>query len=185
MALEELDKDEGKEEGKVEEKVQEEGRGEGGMVRFGDEKLRRMCAEYSGYPRVSLAEDHGQIVTLIANLEEQLHGFQQLLEVISSDSGSVGGAGGLVVAQRQWTVLQPSLARLERLEALVARVAADMEVLEAQMDEAEATVGGGPLKQVSEVLRNPLSLFRPAASPPPPLPAFHPAEIFRTQDFFP
>ena len=39
--------------------------------------------------------------------------------------------------------------RLERLEALVARVAADMEVLEAQMDEAEATVGGGPLKQVT------------------------------------
>ena len=43
------------------------------------------------------------------------------------------------------------MARLDRLEELVAKVREDMDKLEVQLEQAEATVdgGGGTLKQVS------------------------------------
>jgi len=73
----------------------------------------------------------------------------------------------------------------------VAKVKEDMDQLELQLEQAEATVdvGGGTLKQVSTVLKNPLSLFskqgRDQASAPSPSPAFHPLEIFQASDYFP
>ena len=47
--------------------------------------------------------------------------------------------------------MQPGMARLDRLEELVAKVKEDMDKLEVQLEQAEATVdgGGGTLKQAS------------------------------------
>ena len=38
-----------------------------------------------------MAEEHGQIVTSIVKREEQLAGFTQLLEVVASSTGQLGG----------------------------------------------------------------------------------------------
>ena len=51
--------------------------------------LETLCGQYAAYTRVNLAEEHGQIVTQIANMEEQLHTFSQLLEAISSSNSGV------------------------------------------------------------------------------------------------
>ena len=47
--------------------------------------------------------------------------------------------------------MQPGMARLDRLEELVAKVKEDMDKLEVQLEQAEATVDGGgrTLKQAS------------------------------------
>merc|ERR1712192_280951 len=153
--------------------------------------LDALCHQYAAYTRVNLAEEHGQIVTQIANMEEQLHTFSQLLEAISSSNSGIGGPEGLALAHLQWEKMQPGMARLDRFEELVAKVKEDMDKLEVQLEEAEATVdgGGGTLKQVSTVLKNPMSLFskqgRDQASAPSPSPAFHPLEIFQASDYFP
>ena len=57
----------------------------------------------------------------------------------------------MALAQLQWEKMQPGMARLDRLEELVAKVKEDMDKLEVQLEQAEATVdgGGGTLKQVS------------------------------------
>ena len=54
------------------------------------------------------------------------------------------------MAQVQWEKMQPSFSRLDRLEELVRKVREDMDKLELQLEQAEATVdgGGGTLKQV-------------------------------------
>ena len=67
-----------------------------------------------------MAEEHGQIVTPIAEREEQLAGFTKLLEVVDSSSGQLEGfTGGPSQAQEVWQELQPSVARVGRLEELM------------------------------------------------------------------
>ena len=62
----------------------------------------------------------GNIVTSIVKQNEQLAGFTQLLEVVVSSTGQLEGfTGGLSQAQDEWQELQPSLARVGRLEELV------------------------------------------------------------------
>ena len=61
-----------------------------------------------------------KIVTSIVEREEQLAGFTQLLEVVVSSTGQLECfTGGLSQAQDKWQELQPSLARVGRLEELV------------------------------------------------------------------
>ena len=63
--------------------------------------------------RLSVAEEHGQIVMSIFKREEQLAGFTQLLEVVASSTGQLEGfTGGPSQAQEVWQELQPSLARV-------------------------------------------------------------------------
>ena len=69
---------------------------------------------------LSGAKEHKQIVTSITEQEEQLAGFPQLLEVVASSTGQLEALlGGLSQAQEVWQELQPSLARVGRLEELV------------------------------------------------------------------
>ena len=67
-----------------------------------------------------------------------------------SFSVQIGGPEGLALAKVQWEKMQPSFSRLDRLEELVGKVREDMDKLELQLEQAEATVdgGGGALKQV-------------------------------------
>ena len=67
-----------------------------------------------------MAEEHGQIVMSIVERKEQLAGFTQLLKVVASSTGQLEGfTGGLSQAQEVWQELQPSLARVNRMEELV------------------------------------------------------------------
>ena len=68
-----------------------------------------------------MAEELGQIVTSIVKQEKQLAGFTKLLEVAASSTGQLEGfTGGPSQAQEVWQELQPSLARVNRLEELMA-----------------------------------------------------------------
>ena len=73
--------------------VDEEDKGEGAEMneisKYKKTDLEALCGQYAAYTRVNLAEEHGQIVTQIANMEEQLHTFSQLLEAISSSNSGV------------------------------------------------------------------------------------------------
>ena len=57
-----------------------------------------------------MAEEYGQIVTSIVKREDQFAGFTQLLEVVANSTCQLEGL--------TWG-LQPSLARVGRLEELV------------------------------------------------------------------
>ena len=59
------------------------------LSKYKETDLETLCGQYAAYTRVNLAEEHGQIVTQIANMEEQLHTFSQLLEAISSSNSGV------------------------------------------------------------------------------------------------
>ena len=59
------------------------------LSEYKETDLETLCGQYAAYTRVNLAEEHGQIVTQIANMEEQLHTFSQLLEAISSSNSGV------------------------------------------------------------------------------------------------
>ena len=62
----------------------------------------------------------GHIVTSIVKQNEQLAGFTQLLEVVVSSTGQLEGfTGRPSQAQEEWQELQPSLAKVGRLEELV------------------------------------------------------------------
>ena len=70
-----------------------------------------------------MAKEHRQIVTSIVKREEQLAGFTQLLKVVARSTGHLEGfTGGPSQAPEVWQDLQSSLARVGRLEELVARV---------------------------------------------------------------
>ena len=67
-----------------------------------------------------MAKEHEHIVNLIVKQKEQLAGVTQLLEVVVSSTGQLEGfTGGPSQAQEEWQELQPSLARVGRLEELV------------------------------------------------------------------
>ena len=67
-----------------------------------------------------MAEEHEQIVTSIVTREDQFAGFTQLLEVVANSTCQLEGfTGGPSQAQEVWQELQPSLARVGRLEELV------------------------------------------------------------------
>ena len=73
-----LDEEDKKEEGESRE-----------LSKYKKSDLEALCGQYAAYTRVNLAEEHGQIVTQIANMEEQLHTFSQLLEAVSSSNSGV------------------------------------------------------------------------------------------------
>ena len=59
------------------------------LSKYKSKDLEALCEQYAAYTRVNLAEEHGQIVTQIAIMEEQLHTFSQLLEAIASSNSGV------------------------------------------------------------------------------------------------
>ena len=66
-----------------------------------------------------MAEEHGQIVTSIIEQENQFAGVTQLLEVVAYSTCQLEGLTWVPSqAQEVWQELQPSLARVGRLEEL-------------------------------------------------------------------
>ena len=67
-----------------------------------------------------MAEEHKQIVTSIVKREDQSAVFTQLLEGVANSTCQLEGfTWGSSQAQEVWQELQPTLARVGRLEELV------------------------------------------------------------------
>ena len=67
-----------------------------------------------------MAEEYEQIVTSIIEREDQFAVFTQLLEVVANSTCPLeGSTWGPSQTQEVWQKLQPSLARVGRLEELV------------------------------------------------------------------
>ena len=67
-----------------------------------------------------MAEEYKQTVTSIFKQEDQFAGFTQILEVVANSTCQLEGlTWGPGQAQEVWQELQPSLARMGRLEELV------------------------------------------------------------------
>ena len=67
-----------------------------------------------------MAEEHKQIVTSIVEREDQFAGFTQILEVVANSTCQLEVlTWGPSQTQEMWQKLQPSLARVDRLEELV------------------------------------------------------------------
>ena len=67
-----------------------------------------------------MAKEHGQIITSIVKREDQLVGFTQLQEGVANSTCQLEGlTWGPSQAQEVWQELQPSLARVGRLEERV------------------------------------------------------------------
>eukprot|EP00092_Neocalanus_flemingeri_P065441 GFUD01079580.1.p1 GENE.GFUD01079580.1~~GFUD01079580.1.p1 ORF type:complete len:177 (-),score=67.79 GFUD01079580.1:50-541(-) len=120
-----------------------------------DEEVKKLCSDYAAYTRVNLAEEHGQIVTNIAAIEEQLQSFAEMVEMLGSDNTAVLSST-LPAISAQFEALKPSFQQIDRMEGLVSRVGRDMDMMEKQLDEAENTIVEGTLKNV---LKMPLNLF--------------------------
>lgn len=181
------------------------------FVSLSDEESRVLCQDYANFTRVGLAEEHGQIVNSIATIEEQLHTFSQLLELVGSDNTRLL-TRTLPSLSTKFELLQPSLQQVDRLEELVSRARRDMDLLEGQLGEAEATVesrGAG----LSNMLKIPLNIISKqlgagstegssggvspqgsggGVSPQgsgggvsPPTPEYRPPDVFSTEEYFP
>eukprot|EP00090_Calanus_glacialis_P008307 TRINITY_DN16617_c0_g1_i1.p1 TRINITY_DN16617_c0_g1~~TRINITY_DN16617_c0_g1_i1.p1 ORF type:complete len:186 (-),score=83.61 TRINITY_DN16617_c0_g1_i1:24-581(-) len=149
-----------------------------------DEEIVKLCSDYAAYTRISLAEEHGQIVTNIAAIEEQLHTFTELVEMIGSDNTAVL-TRTLPAISAHFEALKPSFQQIDRMEGLVNRAGQDMDVMEKQLEEAENTVEEGTLKNV---LKMPLNLFNKQIAEGSGTSAardeFVPHEIFSTNQYF-
>lgn len=51
-----------------------------------DEKaVTELCKDYAAYTRVNISEEHGQVVTQIAAIEEQISSFSEMLQDIQAN----------------------------------------------------------------------------------------------------
>merc|ERR1711976_435614 len=120
-----------------------------------DDKLaRELCQDYANYTRVNISEEHGQIVTQIAAIEEQISSFSEILQDIQGNNLILKDI--LPKITTQFESIKPSFTKIDRIEDLISRMNADFDVLEKQLEEAENTVAEGTLKNV---LKMPLNLF--------------------------
>jgi len=90
--------------------------------------------------------------------------------------------------ETKFAEMQSVFDKIDRLEFMVARVKNDMDKVERQLSEAEASVesttaGGTALKSINKIIFNPRSLMD-SNSPTTNLPEFEPVNLFSTEEFF-
>merc|ERR1719436_1148158 len=129
------------------------------MARLEDSVERELCEDYAKMTRVNISEEHGQIVTQIAAIEEQISTFSDLLTQIENNNAILLDVFPKISAQ--FEMLKPHFPKIDRLEDLMTRVNCDFEAIEKQLEVAEGTmVEEGALKNV---LKMPLNLFNKPA----------------------
>ena len=80
--------------------------------------------------------------------------------MVAKLTGQVEGiAGGLSQAQEVCLELQPSLARVDRLKELVARISGDLSRIEKQVEQTDATIGAGTVIQLASLALKSLLLL--------------------------
>ena len=83
---------------------------------YSEKLARQLCREGTRSTRLSVAKEHGNFITQIVKLEEQLAGFTQQCSFTGQLEGFTVGPSK---AQEVWQELQLSLHRVDRLEELV------------------------------------------------------------------
>merc|ERR1712183_3349 len=160
------------------------------MGRLEECVVRELCQDYARMTRVNISEEHGQIVTQIAAIEEQISTFSDLLTQIENNNTILRDVFPKISAQ--FDSLKPHFPKIDRLEDLMTRVNSDFEAIEKQLEVAEGTVvEEGTLKTV---LKMPLNLFNKqtmmegsqssAVTPLSSQSAFSPHPIFKTEAVF-
>ena len=142
------------------------------VEKLDDKLVRELCEDYAAYTRVNISEEHGQVVTQIAAIEEQISTFSEMLTDIQANKYGIGYTHKRNEPSReffsvilkdilpkittQFESLKPSFTKIDRMEELIARINADFDVIEKQLEDAENTIVEGTLKNV---LKMPLNLF--------------------------
>ena len=176
------------------------------LEKLDDKAVTELCEDYAAYTRVNISEEHGQVVTQMAAIEEQISTFSEMLTDIQANKYGIGYLHTeLNEPQRiffsvilkdilpkiatQFESLKPSFTKIDRMEELIARINADFDVIEKQLEDAENTIVEGTLKNV---LKMPLNLFNKQLSvtevqivgASTSKPSFSPHSIFKTEDYF-
>ena len=55
------------------------------LEKLDDKAVTELCEDYAAYTRVNISEEHGQVVTQIAAIEEQISTFSEMLTDIQAN----------------------------------------------------------------------------------------------------
>lgn len=151
-----------------------------------DELLRETALSYSSYIRATAGEE---VLCLEKSLEEMLtrvDEFVGMLDMIRNDTSQIVNEN-LPQIQQKSEEMRQIYRRIDKLEAFVKMVGANVNAMEEQVNQAEGELGTlpGAFKKILRVtvpsfLNKQSSPRRPAAPPRQEVPS-----VFRTDDYFP
>jgi len=55
------------------------------LEKLDDKAVTELCEDYAAYTRVNISEEHGQVVTQMAAIEEQISTFSEMLTDIQAN----------------------------------------------------------------------------------------------------
>ncbi|XP_041811489.1 biogenesis of lysosome-related organelles complex 1 subunit 4 [Chelmon rostratus] len=151
-----------------------------------DEVLRHTALNYSSYIRATAGEE---ILCLEKSLEEMLtrvDEFVGMLDMIRNDTSQIVNEN-LPQIQQKSDEMRQIYRRIDKLEAFVKMVGANVSAMEDQVTQAEGEIGTlpGALKKILRTMTVPGFLNKPAS---PKRPAAHQQQeipsVFRTDDYF-
>ncbi|XP_008329929.1 biogenesis of lysosome-related organelles complex 1 subunit 4 [Cynoglossus semilaevis] len=152
----------------------------------GDEVLRDTALRYSSYIRATAGEE---ILSLEKSLDEMLtrvDEFVGMLDMIRNDTSQIVSEN-LPQIQQKSEEMRHIYRRIDKLEAFVKMVAANVNTMEEQVTLAEGELGTlpGAFKKILRTMTVPGFLNKPA-SPKRPAPHQRPEipSVFRTDDYF-
>lgn len=155
-------------------------------LELGDEELRRTAQDYSTYIRATAGEE---ILCLEKSLEEMLtrvDEFVGMLDMIRNDTSQIVN-DNLPQIQQKSDEMRQIYRRIDKLEAFVKMVGANVSAMEEQVTLAEGDLGTLPetFKKILRTMSVPGFLNRPAS---PRRPAAHQRRevpsVFQTDDYF-
>ncbi|XP_056154651.1 biogenesis of lysosome-related organelles complex 1 subunit 4 [Lampris incognitus] len=152
-----------------------------------DEILRHTAQEYSSYIRATAGEE---ILCLEKSLEDMLtrvDEFVGMLDMIRNDTSQIVNES-LPQIQQKSDEMRQIYRRIDKLEAFVKMVSANVSAMEEQVTQAEGELGTlpGALKKILRTMSVPGFLNKPAS---PRRPASHQRHdiipsVFQTDDYF-
>ncbi|CAJ1083447.1 biogenesis of lysosome-related organelles complex 1 subunit 4 [Xyrichtys novacula] len=152
-----------------------------------DEILRHTALSYSAYIRATAGEE---ILCLEKSLEEMLtrvDEFVGMLDMIRNDTSQIVNEN-LPQIQQKSDEMRQIYRRIDKLEAFVKMVGANVNAMEEQVTQAEGELGTlpGAFKKILRTMTVPSFLNKPSS---PRRPAPHQRQeipsVFRTDDYFP
>ena len=60
------------------------------LEKLDDKAMTELCEDYAAYTRVNISEEHGQVVTQMAAIEEQISTFSEMLTDIQANKYGIG-----------------------------------------------------------------------------------------------
>ncbi|XP_026203224.1 biogenesis of lysosome-related organelles complex 1 subunit 4 [Anabas testudineus] len=151
-----------------------------------DEVLRHTALSYSSYVRATAGEE---ILCLEKSLEEMLtrvDEFVGMLDMIRNDTSQIVN-DNLPQIQQKSIEMRQIYRRIDKLEAFIKMVGANVSTMEEQVTQAEGELGTlpGAFKKIFRTMSTPGFLNKPA-SPRRPAPHQHQEipSVFRTDDYF-